>query len=55
MLNEATDFHIPKKIQCIVSRIPRTEGRPTRYRTLSIAFMEFHETFTSRAMRRPNI
>ncbi len=53
--SDVTKFHILKKVQYTMLRIPQIEECLTRYKMLSVAIMEFWETFTSRAMKQPKV
>jgi hypothetical protein len=53
--NDVTKFHILKKVQYTMLRIPQIEECLTRYKMSSIAIMELWETFTSRAMKQTNV
>jgi hypothetical protein len=45
LLDDATQFDIPKIVQSIVLSIPRTKELFTRYKTPSTTIMEPQETF----------
>ncbi len=50
-MDEASQFHIPKIVQYIISIILRAKEGPTRYKMSFIAIMESHKAFTNRTMK----
>lgn len=53
ILNETTSFHTLKKLQYIVSKIPKTKEQPIRCMTSFVVVMEPWEVFINRMMRQP--
>jgi hypothetical protein len=53
--NDVAQFHISKKVQYTMPKIPKTKERHVGYKMPSIIVMELREAFTNRTMRQPNV
>lgn len=52
-VNDVMQFYIPKRIQNIMPRIPKTKEQPIGYKMLSTTIMEPWRTFTNKIMKAP--